>query len=41
MVDACQTALRSGGDAEQFCRRVQQAEWDLLFDYCYRRALGD
>lgn len=39
MVDACQAALRSGGEAEAFCRRVQQAEWELLFDYCYRAAL--
>jgi len=40
MVDACQAAIRSGGSAEQFCRRVQQAEWELLFDHCYRRAVG-
>jgi len=40
MVDACQAALRSGGAAEQFCRRVQQVEWERLFDYCYRRAVG-
>lgn len=40
MVDACQSALRAGGDGEQFCRRVQQAEWESLFDYCYRRAVG-
>jgi hypothetical protein len=39
MVDACQAALRNGAHAE-FCRRVQQAEWELLFDYCYRRAIG-
>ena len=38
MVDACQAAVRSGNDA--FCRRVQQLEWELLFDHCYRRALG-
>jgi hypothetical protein len=41
MVDACQAALRSGGGAaEQFCRRVQQAEWELLFDYSYQIAIG-
>jgi hypothetical protein len=38
MVDACQTAVRGGDDA--FCRRVQQLEWELLFDHCYRRAVG-
>lgn len=40
MVDACQAALRSLGEAEQFCRRVQQLEWELLFDHCYRHAIG-
>jgi hypothetical protein len=40
MVDACQAALRSGGAAEQFCRRVQQAEWELLFDDSYQSAVG-
>jgi len=39
MVDVCQAAVRSGrGDA--FLRRVQQAEWELLFDHCYRHAVG-
>ena len=40
MVDACQAALRGGGGAEQFCRHVQQLEWELLFDHCYRHATG-
>jgi hypothetical protein len=40
MVDACQAALRSGGAAEAFCRQVQQLEWELLFDFCYRRAVA-
>ena len=39
MVDACEAALRSGGAAAEFCRRVQQAEWETLFSYCYRRAI--
>jgi hypothetical protein len=38
MVDACQAAVRNGDDA--FCRQVQQLEWELLFDHCYRHALG-
>jgi hypothetical protein len=37
-VDACREAVRSGGPNADFCRRVQQAEWELLFDFCYRRA---
>jgi hypothetical protein len=40
MVDACQRAVRSGGPAETFCRRLQQAEWETLFDHCYRRAIA-
>jgi hypothetical protein len=40
MVDACQASLRSRGEDEDFCRRVQQAEWELLFDHCYRRAVA-
>jgi len=40
MVDACQAAIRQGGAAEDFCRRVQQAEWELLFMHCYRGAVG-
>jgi hypothetical protein len=40
MVDACQAAIRQGGAAEAFCRRVQQAEWELLFAHCYRGAIG-
>jgi hypothetical protein len=40
MVDACQAALRTGGAAEAFCRRVQQAEWELLLDFSYRQAVA-
>lgn len=39
-VDACQAALRAGDESEQFCRRVQAAEWERLFDHCYRAAVG-
>jgi hypothetical protein len=41
MVDACQAATGQGGAAEAFCRRVQQAEWELLFACCYRGAVGE
>lgn len=40
MVDACQAALRTGGAAADFCRRLQQAEWELLFDFSYRQAVA-
>ena len=36
-VDACERAVR-GGESAELCRVVQQAEWELLFDYCYRAA---
>lgn len=39
-VDACQRAVRSGEGAE-LCRAVQQAEWELLFEYCYRATCFD
>lgn len=39
-VDLCETARRSGGELEAYCRRVQAAEWQLLFDYCWRGACG-
>lgn len=39
-VDQCEAA--GGGDAglEQRLREIQRLEWQLLFDYCYRKALG-
>ncbi|MCA9261032.1 MAG: hypothetical protein KDA61_17575 [Planctomycetales bacterium] len=39
MVDACAAAVRARLD-EGWCRRLQQAEWELLFAHCYRKALG-
>jgi hypothetical protein len=39
-VDACQAARRTSGVADAYCRRVQQLEWECLFDHCYRRAVG-
>jgi hypothetical protein len=36
MVDACETAVRRGGPAAALLRQVQQAEWKILFDYCFQ-----
>jgi hypothetical protein len=36
----CEASLSGGAPCEALCRSVQQCEWRLLFDYCYRRALG-
>jgi len=40
-VDACQSALHNGGAEADRCRQLQQQEWELLFDYCYRQALSE
>ncbi len=40
-VDVCQAALRSGGAEADRCRQLQQREWEQLFDYCYRQAVGE
>ncbi len=39
-VDFCEAARGSEG-AERLGREIQQREWQLLFDYCHRRAVGD
>lgn len=35
-VDACATAIREGGDAEQACRQLQWREWQWLMTHCLR-----
>lgn len=37
-VDLCEAACQGKAD-EMLCRKIQRREWDLLFDYCYRRAV--
>lgn len=37
-IDLCEAAARDPR-IEAFCRQIQRAEWDLLFEHCYRRAL--
>jgi hypothetical protein len=39
-VDLCEANADEGAPRQQLCREVQQAEWGLLFDFCYRRAVG-
>ena len=38
-VDLCQRATTESA-LESICRKVAQAEWRLLFDFCYRRSIG-
>ena len=40
-VDLYQRALREGGELESLVRRAAQREWQLLFDFSYRSALGE
>jgi hypothetical protein len=39
-VDLCEQAARDETLA-RLCRTLATQEWQLLFDYCYRRAVGD
>ena len=39
-VDLCEASLAGRSSNELLCRRVQQVEWQLLFDHCYRSAVG-
>jgi hypothetical protein len=40
-VDLCQAATTTRPALAPLCLRIQQREWELLFDYCYRQAVGD
>jgi hypothetical protein len=39
-VDMCQAVEQSGSKARELCLDIQQAEWELLFDYCYQSSMG-
>ena len=39
-VDLCESAVRGHTNTEDLCRDIQQTEWELLFDHCYRAAVG-
>lgn len=39
-VDLCERAARERGELENACRQLQLIEWQMLFDYCYRQAIG-
>jgi hypothetical protein len=38
-VDLCQAAERGRNETRDSCMDIQQVEWELLFDYCYRQAI--
>jgi hypothetical protein len=39
-VDYCQRSATTAGPPRTFCLEVMRREWELLFDFCYRRASG-
>ena len=39
-VDLCADALEGRSGQETLCCEIQQREWELLFDYSYRQAVG-
>jgi hypothetical protein len=39
-VDLCHSVARGQTTARDLCLDIQQAEWELLFDHCYRAAAG-
>jgi hypothetical protein len=38
--DLCEATLAGREPCAELCRRVQACEWELLFDHCYRHAVG-
>lgn len=40
-IDRCERERGQGGNGEMICRRVQLHEMQLLFDHCFRKALGE
>ena len=40
-VDLCAKAERGPDSLSLLCRRIQQREWELLFQFCYRRAFQE
>jgi len=39
-VDLCEMVAGGNSSSERLCRRVQHQEWWLLFDWCWRQAIG-
>lgn len=39
-IDCCDAHMGNSDHNEALCKQIQEKEWQLLFDYCYRKALG-
>ncbi len=40
-IDLCQAVAAGQNPSALLCRQIQQRDWRLLFDYCYRLACAD
>ena len=39
-IDLCEACLAGRSANEMLCRKIQQREWEILFNYCFRQAVG-
>jgi hypothetical protein len=39
-IDLCEASLNGQSPCEMLCRQIQQREWELLFDFSWRHAVG-
>ena len=39
-VDLCEAAAKGRSQSEMLCRQIQRKECELLFDHCFRAAMG-
>lgn len=39
-IDLCYKSVGSGSETELLCRKIQQAEWELLFDHSFQKSLN-
>jgi hypothetical protein len=39
-IDLCEAVAGGKAECELLCRQIQRAEWELLFAYCYERAIA-
>jgi hypothetical protein len=40
-VELCAASLAGRLPCDALCRQIQQREWELLFDWCYRQAIEE
>jgi hypothetical protein len=39
-VDLCEACVKGRIPADALCKEIQHVEWHLLFEYCFRKAVG-